>query len=101
MRMLLEVRMPHEPFNAAVKDGSAGKKLTTILEALKPEAVYFTELYGQRGAIILLNVDDPAQIPAIAEPFFLQFEADVEFHIVMSPADLQRAGLEELGKQWG
>jgi hypothetical protein len=75
--------------------------LGRILETIKPEAVYFTELYGQRGTILIVNVDDPAQVPAIAEPFFLQFSADVEFHIVMSPDDLQRAGLEALGKTWG
>ncbi len=99
--MLLEVTMPHQEFNEAVLDGSAGEKLGRILDALQPEAVYFTERYGQRGAILLVNVDDPAQVPKYAEPFFLLFNADVEFHIVMSPEDLQRAGLEALGQQWG
>lgn len=27
-------------------------------------------------------------------------EADVEFHVVMTPDDLKRAGLETLGKKW-
>ncbi|HEX2948044.1 MAG TPA: panthothenate synthetase, partial [Armatimonadota bacterium] len=87
-------------FNDAIIDGSAGEKLGRILDELKPEAVYFTELYGQRGAIMIVNVDDPAQVPAFAEPFFLQFDADVEFHVAMSPDDLKRSGLEELGKKW-
>ncbi len=100
MRMLLEVRFPHTEFNDAVRDGSVGQKLGRILDEIKPEAVYFTELYGQRGAIMIVNVDDPTQIPKFAEPFFLLFEADVELHIVMSPEDLQHAGLEELGKKW-
>ena len=43
MRILLNVRIPHEQFNAAAKDGSVGEKLNRILEATKPEAVYFTE----------------------------------------------------------
>ena len=38
MRMLLNVKLPHQPFNAAVKDGSVGSKLSWILEAIKPEA---------------------------------------------------------------
>ena len=100
MRMLVEVRMPHAEFNEAVRDGSAGQKLGRILDELKPEAVYFTELKGHRGAILIVNVDDPAQIPRVSEPFFLLFNADVKFHIVMSPDDLKRAGLEELGKKW-
>ena len=41
--MLLNVRIPHEQFNKAVKDGSAGQKLRRILEEIKPEAVYFIE----------------------------------------------------------
>ena len=42
MRFLLTTGLPHETFNAAVKDGSAGRKTEAILDAIKPEAVYFT-----------------------------------------------------------
>ena len=41
------------------------------------------------------------QIPFFSEPFFLNFDADCEFRIAMSPEDLVKAGLEELGKKWG
>ena len=47
-----------------------------------------------------MDVADPSKIPSIAEPFFLTFNASVEFHVVMSPEDLGRAGLEELGKKY-
>jgi hypothetical protein len=100
MRILLNVRIPHQPFNAAVKGGTAGPKLSRILEATKPEAVYFTEQNGQRGAVLIVDLPDPSKIPALAEPWFLTFQADVEFRIVMSPDDLKRAGLDELGKKW-
>ncbi|MHB9026130.1 MAG: panthothenate synthetase [Armatimonadota bacterium] len=100
MRMLMEVRIPNNPFNDLVREGSAGKVLGKILDTVKPEAVYFTERYGQRGAIIILNVENPSQVPAIAEPFFLQLDAEVEFHIVMSPDDLKNAELDEIGKKW-
>jgi hypothetical protein len=43
MRILLNVRIPHQQFNAAVKDGTVGPKIERILKATKPEAVYFTE----------------------------------------------------------
>jgi len=36
----------------------------------------------------------------LAEPWILTFEADVEFRVVMSPDELTRAGLDELGKTW-
>ena len=38
MRMLLHARIPHEEFNAAVRDGSVGSKMKQILEATKAEA---------------------------------------------------------------
>jgi hypothetical protein len=100
MRILVNVNIPHEPFNAAVKDGTAGSKLSRIMEATKPEAVYFTEQNGQRGAVLIVDLPDPSKIPALAEPWFLTFQADVEFRVVMSPDDLKRAGLDELGKIW-
>jgi len=100
MRVLLHVKLPHEPFNAAVKDGTAGKKMRRILDDLKPEAVYFTEYGGRRGAIMIIDLADPSKVPSFAEPWFLNFNADCEFHIVMTPEDLAKAGLEELGKKW-
>ena len=55
MRILLTVRLPHESFNAAVKDGSVGPKMDAILEAVKPEAVYFTEMNGQRTVVMIVS----------------------------------------------
>ncbi len=100
MRMLMHVMIPHAEFNAAVRDGSAGQKLHRILQETKPEAVYFTEYNGQRGAVMIVEVADPSKIPSFAEPWFLSFSANVEFHLVMSPEDLGRAGLDQLGKKW-
>jgi hypothetical protein len=101
MRMLLDVTFPHEPFNAAVRKGTVGATISKILDAIKPEAAYFTEQDGHRGAILVVNLDNPSQIPALAEPWFLQFNADCKIRVVMSPEDLQKAGLAELGKKWG
>ncbi len=100
MRMLVHAKIPHEKFNAAVRDGSAGKKIKRILKETKPEAVYFTEYNGQRSAIMIINLADPSKIPSFAEPWFLTFNADVEFHAVMTPEEIGRAGLDELGKKW-
>ena len=100
MRMLMNVKIPHQTFNAAVKDGSAGVKLAKILEAIKPEAAYFTEQDGQRGAVLIVDLPDASKVPALAEPWFLTFQADVEFRIVMTPDDLKRSGIDGMGKQW-
>ena len=100
MRMLVQAKMPHEPFNTFVRNGTAGQTIQKILGDLKPEAVYFAEWDGRRCATLVVDVTDPSRIPAIAEPWFLSFNADVTFHPVMSPEDLGRAGLEEIGKKW-
>ena len=100
MRMLMNVKLPHQPFNAAVKDGTAGAKLNKILEAIQPEAVYFTEQSGARGAVLVLDLPDASKIPALAEPWFLTFQADVEFRIAMTPEDLKRSGIDGMGKMW-
>ena len=73
MRFLLTVSMPKEPFNSLVRDGSVGEKISSILSDLNPEAVYFTEQTGTRGAILVIDVNDMSEIPKYAEPFFLTF----------------------------
>ena len=98
--MSLIAKIPHETFNAAVRDGTAGDKLGKIVDAAKPEAVYFTELDGRRSAVMVVELENASQIPAFAEPWFLSFQADVEFHPTMTPQDLKNAGLEALGKKW-
>lgn len=100
MKMLLEITLPHHPFNAAVRDGTAGSKLNRILEATKPEAVYFTDQDGQRGAVLIVDLPDASKLPALVEPWMLTFEADIKLRPVMTPGDLMLAGLDELGKQW-
>lgn len=100
MRMLVHAKIPNEPFNSIVRDGTAGAKIRRILDELKPEAVYFTEYEGQRGTIMILDVAEPSKVPSIAEPWFLIFNARCEFHIAMTPDDLAKTGLDALGKKW-
>jgi hypothetical protein len=98
--MILEVELPIEPFNKLVRDGTAGQKVQKILEAIKPEAAYFSEQDGQRGAILIINMTDASQIPAFAEPWFLTFNARCKFRIAMTPEDLAKSGLDKIAKSW-
>jgi len=100
MRMMLTVTLPHEPFNTLVRENKAGQVIGRILDDLKPEAVYFMEHDGTRGAVLIIDVAEPSRIPSYAEPFFLNFNADCRFRVVMSPQDLAKAGLDDLGKKW-
>jgi len=101
MRVMMIVNLPVEPFNSAVRDGSAGAKMQKILAAQKPEAAYFRDTDGKRSGFLILDLANASQIPALAEPWFLTFNASVDIHPVMTPADLAAAGLEKLGKEWG
>jgi hypothetical protein len=92
MRFLLKVNIPVDTGNAAAKAGRLEGTIQSILADLKPEAVYFTDDKGQRTAFIFLDMEDASQIPAIAEPWFLAFNAHVEMHPVMVPEDLAKAG---------
>jgi hypothetical protein len=92
MRFLVKVNIPVESGNAAAKTGKLGATIEPILQDLKPEAVYFTDDNGERTAFIFLQMQDASQIPAIAEPWFLAFNARIAIHPVMIPEDLGRAG---------
>ena len=92
MRFLLKVNIPVESGNAAAKAGLLGSTIQSILADLKPEAVYFTDNNGQRAGFIFLDMKDASEIPAIAEPWFLAFNASIEIHPVMVPEDLAKAG---------
>ncbi len=100
MRMLIKANMPVDVFNDAVRDGSAGPKLEKILADIKPEAVYFVADEGERTALMIVDMKSPSDLPKIAEPWFLTFDARIHVSPVMTPEDLAQAGLEELGKRY-
>jgi len=103
MKTLMIVTMPHHTFNAAVKSGTAGAKMKKIMDAQKPEAAYFFAQDGKRGGIVVLDLKDASQIPAIAEPWFLAFNASVECCPAMNAEDFARAipGIEAAVKKYG
>jgi hypothetical protein len=101
--MMLKASIPNEAGNAAIRDGSIGKKIQSILADLKPEAAYFTDFDGKRTGYIFFEMNDPSEIPAVAEPWFLAFNAAVEFKPVMNPDDLAKAlaAIDAAVKQYG
>ena len=104
MRMLLRVSIPVETGNAAAKAGTLGSTVEKILADLKPEAAYFfPDDNGQRSGSIVFDMKDSSQIPAIAEPWFLAFNAKISLRPVMNPQDLATAGPSntKAGQQYG
>ena len=104
MRMLLRVSIPVETGNAAAKAGTLASTIDRLVADLKPEAAYFfADDEGRRSGSIVFDMKETSQIPAIAEPWFLAFNAKVSLRPVMSPKDLAAAGpgIEKAGKTWG
>jgi len=101
MRMMMQFSIPVEAGNEAARTGAFGPVFEKILGPMKPEAAYFgTSRDGERGGIIIFDLKDPSQIPALAEPFFLAFNAKVTFTPVMTAQDLAKAapGIEKAVK---
>jgi len=102
--MLLRVSIPVEAGNAAVKAGTLGVTIDQILADLKPEAAYFfADDDGQRSGSIVFDMKDTSQIPAIAEPWFLAFNAKVSLRPIMNSQDRATAGpsIGKAAKQYG
>jgi hypothetical protein len=96
VRTLMTVEVPTEAGSQAIKDGRMNKVLESLLNDIRPEAVYFALRSGHRGMYIVFDLDDVARLPQIAEPLFMEFQAKVEFAPVMNREDLA-TGLGRLG----
>jgi hypothetical protein len=103
MRMLIKVSIPVTEGNAAILDGSLGSTIGSILAEMKPEAVYFSEENGARTGYIFVNMEKESDIPALAEPWFLAFNAKVEIRPSMSLEDLKNSapGMENAVRKFG
>jgi len=77
MKFLAKITLGSEEANTAIRDGSMMEKTQRILGESKPEAVYFATENGRRTEYLVLNIDDPQQMQAAVEPWWLLFNADI------------------------
>lgn len=102
MRMMMKVSIPVESGNAAVANGTLGTTIQKILSEVHPEAAYFAAENGERTGYIILDMTDSSQMVQFAEPWFLAFNARIEFQPCMTPQDLGKAAasLENIVKAY-
>ncbi len=91
MRVLVRAMIPTVAGNSRVKDPSFLKNIEDYIQKFKCEAAYFIEINGNRTFVLVLDLPSPDMLPAIAEPLFQQFDANVEVHPAMNFEDLKRA----------
>ena len=103
MKFLVKVTLPIEEGNAAILDGSIMEKMQKIMEDTQPEAVYFAAENGQRTQYLIVDIDDATEMPKIAEPWWLSFNADVDVTPVFTLADMEQLGpaLGEIVHRYG
>jgi hypothetical protein len=62
------------------------------MESVKPENVYRTLSHGQRTVYFVVNIPSEDKMPALLEPLWLDWNADVYVTPAMTLADFERAG---------
>lgn len=94
MKFLVRLHMPTEHGNRMLQDPNFPKKLEGVLNQIKPEAVYFTPIEGERGIYMIVNLPSADMIAGIAEPLWMTFNCKLDFTPLMELSDLQK-GLQK------
>ena len=70
MRFLMRIRMPTAAENPVVGDPDFEKNMRALLLKVNALSATFGVTDGRRVDHIIVDVEDPKQLPGIAEPFF-------------------------------
>jgi hypothetical protein len=104
VRVMITFSINPEKGDRLIKEGRLGETMASILEDLQPEAAYFTDVEGTRGGVLVVDMEDASQIPAVTEPLLLGVGATVHLQPVMTPEDLRGAAgeaLQQMGQKYG
>jgi len=97
MRVLVQFTFPVAVGNDAVRSGKVETFFKNLAEDLKPEAMYFFPMNGDRAGFMVINTDNPAVGVAVGERFWFGIQAKVTITPCMNGEDLAK-GLAEMPK---
>ena len=103
MRMLMKARMPVEIGNELAVKGKLGQTIGAIVKQTKPECAYFGEEDGMRTAFLVVEIEGMHKIPALCEPWFLAFNANISLVPVMTADDIAKAvpDIDKAAREYG
>lgn len=103
MRFMITCRIPVEKGEELAKAHRLDSTIQSIMEELKPEDAYFSDIEGGRSGYIVVNMDDASQISAIAQTLFLGLGAAIQVHPVMTPEEVGQAipAIEQASQEYG
>jgi hypothetical protein len=90
MRFLIRAKIPTDGGNKVVQDSDFLKKLEDYINKVKPEASYFMPIEGHRAGAFIVNLESNDQVPAVVEPLFQWWGANVDVIPVMNFDDLKK-----------
>ena len=97
MRVMMKVSIPVGAGNRGIKEGTLPKTILGFMDQFKPEAAYFLTEHGKRTAFFFVDLKEPSAIPVMAEPFFKNFEAEIECTPAMNVEEM-KAGVAKVSQ---
>ena len=92
MKFLMKVGIPTVSGNKAMRNGNMLKQIQSYLKEVRPEAAYFSIECGKRTMFLIVDVPSAEKMPEIAEPLWLDFEAEVFVTPIMDVMEFEKAG---------
>jgi hypothetical protein len=92
MRFFCKIVIPAASGNTAIKTGRLMPQIQKVIGDLKPEAVYFGLMAGQRTMFMVVDLPSADKMPWTFEPFWLDWNADISITPVFTRAEMEKAG---------
>ncbi len=80
VRTLMTIQIEAEAGSRALESGTLRETLRRLSDRVRPEAAYSFLLSGVRTILLVFDLHDPSQLPAVTEPLFRELKAEVNVY---------------------